>query len=128
MSTLTRILYVEDSPDIQVIAKMALEHIGGFEVLMCSSGAEALAQASDFNPDLIVLDVMMPEMTGPETLTALRQAACPNQPAIFVTAKASDDDIAEYYQAGAAAVIAKPFDPVNLATEVAQIYRQQVGG
>ena len=69
--TLKKILYVEDEADIQKIAKLALETVGGFEVMICGSGAEALEKAPDFAPDILLLDVMMPGMDGPDTLTAL---------------------------------------------------------
>jgi len=59
-TTLHRILYVEDEPDIQAVAQLALEAVGGFTVKICSSGQEALGQVEDFAPDLILLDVMMP--------------------------------------------------------------------
>jgi CheY-like chemotaxis protein len=72
MSALQKILYVEDEPDIQAIARMALERIGGFTVKVCSSGEEALQTAVDFAPDMILLDVMMPGMDGPTTLKALQ--------------------------------------------------------
>ena len=69
---LQRIMYVEDEPDIQAVACLALEHIGGFTVEVCSSGREALEKLPQFQPDLILLDVMMPGMDGPTTLLALR--------------------------------------------------------
>jgi CheY-like chemotaxis protein len=71
--SLRRILFVEDDPDIQTVAKMALEAIGGFHVLACGSGSEALSRLGEFAPDLVLLDVMMPGMDGPTTLAALRQ-------------------------------------------------------
>src|SRR5271163_1493068 len=85
---LTRILYVEDDPDIREVACMALEVVGGFTVASCASGAEALQCVEGFQPQLIVLDVMMPGLDGPATLAALRQLpACAALPVVFVTAK-----------------------------------------
>jgi len=72
MTVLQRILHVEDERDIQVIVKIALVDMGGFDLLVCSSGEEALVEAEEFSPDLILLDVMMPDMNGPDTLQALR--------------------------------------------------------
>ncbi|MDZ7924322.1 MAG: response regulator [Marinagarivorans sp.] len=72
---LDKILYVEDDPDIQAIAVMVLDAISGFNLEPCLSGAEALSKAVAFNPDLILLDVMMPVMDGPETLHALHKIA-----------------------------------------------------
>ena len=77
---LERILYVDDEPDIRAIAKVALEVVGEFEVLFCASGREAIDQAPNFAPDLIILDVMMPEMDGPSTLAALRRLPATARP------------------------------------------------
>ncbi len=69
---LKNILYVEDEPDIQTVAQLALQTIGGFNVQICSSGEEAVEKAQLIAPELILLDVMMPGMDGPETFQALR--------------------------------------------------------
>jgi two-component system, OmpR family, response regulator len=122
-STLHRILFVEDDPDIQTVARMALEALGGFTVLACSSGAEALAKVDGFVPDLVLLDVMMPGMDGPTTLEALRQrAACREVPIVFMTAKVQAQELAFYRELGAEEVIAKPFDPMVLAERVRAIW------
>lgn len=116
---LTRILYVEDEPDIQMIAKLALETIGDYTVLECDSGEEALKKAPDFKPQLILLDVMMPEMDGPTTFLRLREMPeTAATPVIFMTAKVQPEEVAQYKKLGAITVIAKPFDPMNLATEI----------
>ena len=119
--TLRRILCAEDEPDIRAVARLALEQVGGFDVLICSSGEEALDKAGAFAPDLIVLDVMMPGMDGPATLRRLRAApATAAIPVVFLTAKVQPLEIEHYYSLGAADVIAKPFDPMNLATRLKQ--------
>ena len=123
MNPLQRILYVEDEPDIQAIARIALEAVGGFVVKTCSSGAQALAEAEDFKPDLILLDVMMPGMDGPATLKALRQqAALAGVPVVFITAKVQSSEVEGYKALGAVDVIAKPFDPMRLASQVSTIW------
>ncbi len=120
---LQRILYVEDQPDIQVIARMALAKLGGFEVMVCSSGSEALQKATAFMPDLLLLDVMMPDMDGPATLRALRLLpATSRAPAIFLTARNTPDDVDTYLAAGAIDLIPKPFDPMTLANTVRTIW------
>ncbi|MEG3617970.1 response regulator [Magnetovibrio sp. PR-2] len=120
---LSKILYVEDDPDIQVVAQMALETVGGFTLCVCSSGQDALDQASDFAPDLILLDVMMPEMDGPTTLVNLRDiAALAETPAVFMTAKVMPSDVERYRELGAVDVIAKPFDPMTLAGRIQEIW------
>ena len=120
---LSKILYVEDDPDIQVVAQMALETVGGFTLCVCSSGQEALDQAADFVPDLILLDVMMPEMDGPTTLVNLRNIdALAQTPAVFMTAKVMPSDVERYRELGAVDVIAKPFDPMTLAGRIHEIW------
>jgi two-component system OmpR family response regulator len=126
--TLERILYAEDEPDIQAVAKLALEMVGGFKVLICGNGSETLAQVAGFAPDLILLDVMMPGMDGPTTLKNLRaNPATASIPVIFLTAKVQAAEVAHYQQLGALNAIAKPFDPMTLATQVRQIWEQRHG-
>ena len=120
---LTRILYVEDEPDIQMVARLALEALGGFTVEVCSSGDEAIARAPVFQPQFILLDVMMPGMDGPTTLKRLRglpQTA--STPVVFMTAKVQPNEVAQYKELGAVGVIPKPFDPMILASTVEEIW------
>lgn len=120
---LSRIMMVEDEPDIQNVAKLALELVGGFEVTICSSGAEALETVDGAGPELILLDVMMPGMDGPATLKALRERPSARAiPVVFMTAKVQPDEVAEYKTLGAADVIPKPFDPMTLADQVREIW------
>lgn len=122
---LKRILYVEDEPDIQVVAKLALEMLGGYTLKICSSGAEALKQAPDFKPQLILLDVMMPVMDGPSTLKLLRTLPeFAATPIIFMTAKVQPGEIAGYKEIGAVDVIPKPFDPMTLSGQVRNIWER----
>ncbi|WP_150306170.1 response regulator [Pseudomonas saliphila] len=124
MKQLERILHIEDDVSIQEIARVALEVLGGFMVLTCASGAAGLAAVASFQPELILLDVMMPEMDGPETLRQLQQmqvlAACP---VVFMTAKIQPAEIDEYKRLGAADVIVKPFDPMTLSDQLRHIWR-----
>jgi two-component system OmpR family response regulator len=114
-----KILYVEDEPDIRALGTIAMESMGGFTVRVCESGLEALSAATEFGPQLIILDVMMPGMTGPETLTNLRALpTTANTPAIFMTAKSQADDVDRFKAMGAIGVIPKPFDPVSIAGEI----------
>ena len=123
--TLQRVLYVEDDPDIQAVAVMALETVAGLTVEACSSGAEALAKGADFGPDLIVLDVMMPGMDGPTTLTELRKLPpLADTPVVFITAKTANADLENLQALGALSVITKPFDPMRLGEQLASIWQQ----
>jgi two-component system, OmpR family, response regulator len=128
MPELTRILHVEDDPSIQAVAKVALEAVGGFKVLSCSSGQEALDQIQGFAPDFILLDVMMPGMDGPQTLEKLRRLVDIGLiPVAFMTAKVQPAEIQHYRSLGARDVIIKPFDPMQLAAQVRQIWNQAHG-
>jgi CheY-like chemotaxis protein len=122
-SPLCRILYVEDQPDIRLVAKMALEVVGGFTVLACASGQEALNCAPDARADLLLLDVMMPGMDGPSTLQALRELpATAHTPVVFMTAKVQAAEVALYKALGALEVISKPFDPMKLSEQLRQVW------
>jgi CheY-like chemotaxis protein len=122
--SLHRILFVEDDPDIRMVGKMALEAIGGFNVLACGSGVEALSRLSEFAPDLILLDVMMPGMDGPSTLGALRETPIGRDlPVVFMTARVQAQEVAAYRDMGAEDVIAKPFDPMALSEQVLSVWR-----
>lgn len=126
MSNLNRVLYVEDEPDIQMVAKMALELVGGFTVKVCSCGEDALREAPAFVPDVILLDVMMPGLDGPSTLLAMKKdEALRNVPVIFMTAKVQPAEVAQYIALGAIGVIAKPFDPMTLADNVRSIWERR---
>ena len=123
---LARILYVEDEPDIRAIAQMALEAVGGFTVIACASGSEALANAPGALADLLLLDVMMPGMDGPSTLKALRELPATAQtPVIFMTAKVQAAEVAQYRALGAMDVIHKPFDPMELSAQITRIWESQ---
>ena len=123
MKELKRILHAEDEPDIQAIARLALERVGGFTVLSCENGRVALEAIEQFHPDLLLLDVMMPEMDGPTFLKTLRAGSVfADTPAIFLTAKVQLHEIDQYLAIGACAVLAKPFDPMQLAAQIRQIW------
>ena len=128
MPELSRILHVEDDPSIQAVAKVALEAVGGFRVLSCSCGQDALDQVQGFAPDFILLDVMMPGMDGPQTLAKIAQLVDIGQiPVVFMTAKVQPAEIEHYCGLGARDVIIKPFDPMQLAAQVRQIWNRVHG-
>ncbi len=128
MTEALKVLYVEDELDIQTIARISLEKIGGFNLSVCSSGKEALNKLSDFAPDIILLDVMMPEMDGVETYQNLRQIPkCSDIPVVFMTARVQAHEIKSYLDLGAIDVIAKPFSPMTLADQVKTILRKVNG-
>jgi two-component system OmpR family response regulator len=112
-----RVLYIEDEPDLQWLVKHILESAGGFEVLVCGSGAEGLSRVGEFAPDLVLLDVMMPEMDGFSVLHALRaQPEGAALPVVFLTARTQERD--EYLRSSARGVIVKPFEPSGFVEQV----------
>lgn len=125
MKVLRRILMVEDDPDIAAIGQIALEEIGGYDVLVCGSGAEALEKFSAFAPDIALFDYRLPGMNGDELLIALRRH--PNGltiPVVFLTASAMPQQVNRLLALGAADLIAKPFDPTLLAEQIEQIWQK----
>jgi len=120
---LERVMLVEDDNDIRTVAGMALEMVGGLKIQACESGAQALETVAAFAPQLVLLDVMMPGMNGPEVLEALRQRAdTATIPVIFLTAKVQEGEVAKLRALGALDVIAKPFDPMTLADTVRALW------
>ena len=128
MKQLKRILHVEDVPSIQVVTRIALEKLGGFEVLSCQSGQAALEQVRDFAPDLILLDVMLPNMDGIELVRQLGQLLDLQQtPVVFLTGHLQPERSQELRQLGVRQVLSKPFDPLQLAAQLQQIWEAEDG-
>jgi CheY-like chemotaxis protein len=87
-----------------------------------------LAQAPTFKPDIVLLDVMMPDLTGPQTLVALRaQPGMKGVPVVFITAKAMPDEVEELLQYGVSGVMVKPFDPVKLPMDLLKYWEHDRG-
>ena len=123
MSSL-RILHVDDEPDIREVVEMSLGLDPDFMIKSCGSGADALAASTEWQPDLILLDVMMPMMDGPTTLVHLREQPKTNlTPVVFMTARAQAREIESFVSLGAVGVIPKPFDPMTLANSVKSFVR-----
>jgi len=123
MTTLKKVMCVEDDADIRNILQFSLESIGGFAVCACSGGLQAINQVVAFRPDLVLLDVMMPGLTGPQTLERLREMDCMRGVAVvFLTAKAFAHEVDALIKQGATDVIVKPFDAVALPEQLAQIW------
>jgi DNA-binding response OmpR family regulator len=120
---LQRILLVDDESDLRTLAKLALESLGGFTLELCESGEEALGKATAFAPDLILLDVSLPGMDGPETLRALRQeSTLASVPVVFMSGRAHETEVKQYKAAGAVEVIGKPFEILQLADRLRDIW------
>jgi CheY-like chemotaxis protein len=121
-TTSLKILIIDDEADIRRIAQLALGRLGGMEVAVAGGGIEGIARAVADAPDAILLDVMMPEKDGPETLGLLKaDPRTARIPVIFLTAKATASEVDRLRALGAKGVLAKPFDPMSLAANVRAI-------
>lgn len=119
------VLLVDDEDDIRRVSCLALQRIGKLTVVEASSGEEALRLALTSNPDVILLDAMMPEMDGPSVLSNLRNdPRTAPIPVIFLTAKAQPSEVEKFLSLGAEGVIRKPFDPLLLSDEVRGIVKE----
>ena len=127
MAEINSILLVDDEPDIRTIAELSLSQVGGWKVTLASSGVQALELVGKHKPDLILLDVMMPEMDGVATFQALANREDTREiPVIFMTARVQSQERERYVGLGAAGVIAKPFDPMRLPDDIRGILAQPV--
>jgi CheY-like chemotaxis protein len=114
-----RILFIDDEEDIRTLAGFCLESEAGWKMLSASSGIEGIAIAETEQPDAILLDAMMPDIDGLQTLAKLQvNPKTKHIPTIFVTAKAQASDRRRFYNAGAKGVINKPFDSLTLASQI----------
>ena len=124
-SKLDKILCIDDDPDILAIAHIALEVLGGYTLRSCSGGNEGIRESVDWQPDLIICDVMMPELDGMATLKLLRENVYTAQiPLVFLTARVDKAEREEYRRLGADGVIEKPFDVEALPKEVQKVWKQ----
>ncbi len=117
-----RILIVDNEPYIQEIVKICLETFAGWEVVKAGSGSEGLLKAETEHPDAILLDIMMPGMDGLTTFQKLQSNTVTQDiPVLLLTATLLSTDRKDYRQLGIKAVIAKPFAPLALAAQVADV-------
>jgi len=116
-----KILIVDDEDAIREVTQVTLETLSEWTVLTARSGREGIRLAAADPPDAILLDVMMPDMDGPATLQELASSPLTREiPVLFLTAKVQAADVRRLLGLGVKGVIAKPFDPLELAREVAQ--------
>lgn len=123
MKDLRLILLIEDEPDIQEIVRSALELVGGYDVISAYNGRDGYDLAVQKRPDLILLDMMMPGINGIETFSLLHEnEATTSIPVIFMTAKVQQHEIDSYLKLGSVALIPKPFDPMTISAQIADIW------
>jgi DNA-binding response OmpR family regulator len=121
------VLVADDEPSIVRLLRATLE-ADGFAVVTADSGATAVAVLNAERPDIVVLDVMMPEMDGFETLRLIRsQSQTPSVPVIMLTARTGDIDKMQGFQSGADDYLTKPFNPNELLARIAAVLRRSSG-
>ncbi|HEY9136964.1 MAG TPA: response regulator [Terriglobus sp.] len=119
-----RILLIDDEDDIREVASLTLEATAGWEVLTANSGASGIQAALSEKPEAILMDVMMPEMDGPTTFREMQKIPeLIGIPVILLTAKVQGVDQRRFSDLGVAAVLFKPFDPMTLAQQIADVLR-----
>ena len=119
MISLQRILLADDEPDILEISRIALETLGGYEVVVCESGSDFLKLLPGFRPDLVIIDVLMPDMDGLEVLAEMRSIeGFEDVPAVFLTGLVLERDLRDLRDSGAVDIITKPFDPMKLPQRI----------
>ncbi len=122
-----KILTCDDEKHIVRLIQVNLER-QGYEVITAFNGAECLEKVKEDRPDLIVLDVMMPEMTGFEVLDILKKdPETENIPVIMLTARAQDSDVLRGWQSGVECYLTKPFNPMELIAFVKRIFSMEEG-
>jgi CheY-like chemotaxis protein len=116
------VLLVDDDEAIRMVARLGLERVGGWSVATAAGSDEALDAVDDRWPDAVLLDVMMPGLDGPHTLARLRDLdGGEDLPVVFLTAKMQPDEVARLRGLGVAGVLGKPFDPMTLPGQVADV-------
>ncbi|WP_066018644.1 response regulator [Endozoicomonas atrinae] len=125
---LSTILYAEDDQDIRSIVEMTLRNFSDFKLISCNDGREALELAEDITPDMVLLDVMMPNVDGLTVLNRLKELdAYRRVPIVLMTAKVQKHEVEQFKELGATDVIIKPFDPLTLVDRIVDIWNEYHG-
>lgn len=127
MSELRLIFHVDDDEDILDMARMSLEMVGGFQIEQSNLPLKALDRIRDLEPDLLLFDVMMPDMDGPQLYQEIKRIpGYESIPVIFMTAKAQAIQTNELEGNGVLGVVPKPFDPIELPDQVRQLWDNRI--
>lgn len=118
------ILYADDDQDIRDLVSFSIELDTAMRVQTVSSGDEALEALQASRYDVVLLDVMMPDLDGPAVLARMRDGLAPETPVIFVTARALPEERRRFLSLGATEIITKPFDPLTLAADVRSVLQR----
>ena len=117
-----KILIIDDDDDIREATQICLEIVGNWKIVTASSGKQGLTKAIAEQPNLILLDVMMPDMDGLETLQRLQiNTLTKDIPVVFLTAKAHPAEQRQFTKLNVSGVITKPYDPFELSDSIAKI-------
>ncbi len=124
MGDLQRVMYVDDDPDLLELVELSLSRLGDLEVETCDSGQAAVAATPRFRPQLVLLDLNMPELDGPSTAQCIRAVdGFASVPVVFITAELSASERALLLRSGAAGILRKPLDPRALAGQLRKIWQ-----
>ncbi|WP_419536437.1 response regulator [Endozoicomonas sp.] len=122
---LKTILYAEDDEDIRSIVEISLQNFSDLKLIVCNGGTDALKMADSGTPDMVLLDVMMPDVDGLTVLKSLKQREdYQNVPIVLMTAKVQKYEVEQFKALGAVDVIVKPFDPLTLSNQLTAIWSQ----
>jgi two-component system, OmpR family, response regulator len=121
---ISKVMVVDDDASIRRIAEISLTKVGHWNVMLLTNGKEALENVSDFKPDVVVMDFMMPGMDGATLYNEMRKLT--DTPIIFMTAKVHKHEVDAYFKIGADGVISKPFDPMKLPEQIKSICEKTV--
>jgi len=122
---MAKILIAEDERDIRDLIMFTLK-FAGYEVIATANGEEAYLRAQVEIPDLILMDVRMPKMTGYEACFKMKEIdAIKNIPVVFLSAKGQDSEVQTGLRVGAAEYILKPFSPDQLTEKVRELLKKQ---
>lgn len=119
--SIKKVMLIDDDASIRRIGEICLSKVGKWEVVLCHSAIQALEVVEAEQPDVILLDVMMPHLDGITAFPELQKKTKCGVPIIFMTAKVMKHEIGRYLDLGAAGVISKPFEPTTLPAEVKSI-------
>jgi CheY-like chemotaxis protein len=121
-----KVLLIDDEEDIRRVARLSLSRVGKMEVAEAATGVEGVRRAESEAPDVILLDVMMPGLDGPSTLSALRSSPrTASIPVVFLTAKAMPAEVERLRGLGAVGVLIKPFDPMALPAQLTALLERR---
>lgn len=116
---MSKVLVIDDEPDNRMMARVCLQSLGGYEVLLAADGRGGLELARQERPAAILMDVVMPGMDGTETFRALQaDEATRGIPVIFMTGRTEAEDLEEFRTLGVQGLVLKPFDAKTLLQEV----------